>query len=172
MIRFLVAFISAGVLTGSAARADWPMARGDAARSGYSAAASPLKSNLALRWVRRAAQAPRPAWPGSKRVADDRAHHVVAAAGKLFFGSSVDCHIYALSADTGEELWSFAADAPITHYRVERDGREIAQVPHQPQVTKAPFTFDTPFEAGNHGYVITTVDARGRVAKSDVLQVV
>jgi outer membrane protein assembly factor BamB len=46
-------------------------------------------------------------------VADDRANHVVAAAGKLFFGSSADCHIYALNADTGKELWSFATDAPV-----------------------------------------------------------
>jgi outer membrane protein assembly factor BamB len=38
---------------------------------------------------------------------------VVTAGGKVFFGSSVDCHIYALAAATGEELWSFATDAPV-----------------------------------------------------------
>jgi len=113
MIRFLIVFVSVGVLTGSAARADWPMARCDAARSGYSPASSRLGSNLALQWVRQSDRAPRPAWPRSKRVADDRAHHVVAAAGRLFFGSSVDCHAYALSTDTGKELWSFPTDAPI-----------------------------------------------------------
>jgi aryl-alcohol dehydrogenase-like predicted oxidoreductase len=66
---------------------------------------------------------------------------------------------------------AFAADAPITHYSIERDGREIAQVPHRPQVTKAPFTFDGPQIEGNHRYSITTVDAQNRVAKSDVLEV-
>ena len=66
---------------------------------------------------------------------------------------------------------AFAADAPITHYQIERDGREIARVPHRPQVTKAPFTFDTPWEAGNHNWSITTVDAQGRSAKSGMLQV-
>jgi aryl-alcohol dehydrogenase-like predicted oxidoreductase len=64
---------------------------------------------------------------------------------------------------------AFAADAPITHYRIDRDGREIGQVPHTPQVTKAPLTFDVPHEDGNHSYSITTVDALGRSAKSEAL---
>jgi outer membrane protein assembly factor BamB len=89
------------------------MARGDAARSGYSPTVKPLGADLTLQWVRDNAHAPRSAWPGSKRVADDRAHHVVTGGEKVFFGSTVDCHIYALSAATGRELWSFATDAPI-----------------------------------------------------------
>jgi len=66
---------------------------------------------------------------------------------------------------------AFAADAPITHYRIDRDGREIGQVPHTAQPTKAPFTFDLPWEDGNHAYSITTVDARGRSAESEKLTV-
>jgi hypothetical protein len=44
-------------------------------------------------------------------------------------------------------------------------------VPHQPQVTKAPFTLDVPQEDGTRSYSIATVDVRGRSAKSDALQV-
>ena len=113
MKRLLLAFVSTSMLLCAEAGADWPMARGNAARSGYSPAPKPIGANLVLQWVRKGDQAPRPAWPRSTRVVDDRAHHVVAAAGKLFFGSSADCHIYALSAETGKELWSFATDAPV-----------------------------------------------------------
>ena len=113
MKRLLLAFVSASVLLGSSARADWPMARGNAARSGYSPAPKPIPADLVLQWVRKTDQPPRPAWPRSTRVTGDRAPHVVAAAGKLFFGSSADCHIYALSAAAGKELWSLATDAPV-----------------------------------------------------------
>ena len=113
MIRLLIVLVSTCAALCGSVSADWPMARGDAGRSGYSPAALPLGADLTLQWTRDNKQAPRPAWPGSKRVADDRAHHIVAADGKLFFGSSVDCHIYALSAATGRELWSFSTDGPI-----------------------------------------------------------
>jgi hypothetical protein len=43
-------------------------------------------------------------------------------------------------------------------------------VPHVPQLTKAPFTFSIPQSEGKHGYAITTVDAAGRTAKTDVLE--
>ena len=112
MMRLLIAFVSASTLIGGSVRADWPMVRGNAARSGYSPAKELTGEALTLKWVRRE-QPPRPAWPGSDRVADDRAHHVVLADGKLFFGSSADCHVYALNAATGKELWSFATDAPV-----------------------------------------------------------
>lgn len=36
---------------------------------------------------------------------------------------------------------AYAADAPLVRYSVQRDGREIATIPHSPQLTKAPFTF-------------------------------
>ncbi len=65
---------------------------------------------------------------------------------------------------------AFAADAPITHYSIHRDGREIGQVPHVPQVTKTPFTFDAPYAEGSHSYSIATVDAQGRSADSEMLE--
>ena len=113
MKKLFLAFVSASMLLCAAAGADWPMARGNAARSGYSPATNSIPAKPVLRWVRQGDQAPRPAWPKSTRVTDDRVHHVVAAGGKLFFGSSADCHIYALNVATGKEAWSFATDAPV-----------------------------------------------------------
>jgi aryl-alcohol dehydrogenase-like predicted oxidoreductase len=66
---------------------------------------------------------------------------------------------------------AFAADAPITHYRIERDGREIGKVLHKPQTTKTPFTFkDSPQDNNPHSYKIATVDAQGRMANTEVLE--
>ena len=73
---------------------DWPTYRCDAARSGYTS--WPLSPKLALRWVYRSADAPRPAWPRSKRLRDDRAYHVAVAAGTVYFGGSADCHVHAM----------------------------------------------------------------------------
>ena len=47
------------------------------------------------------------------RVDFDDAFQVVAAGGRLYFGSSIDDKVYALSADTGEEAWSFCTGGPI-----------------------------------------------------------
>ncbi len=43
----------------------------------------------------------------------DRAYHPVVAAGRLFFGSSADCKVYALDAATGAEQWTFFTGAPV-----------------------------------------------------------
>lgn len=43
----------------------------------------------------------------------DHAYHVVIADGKCYFGSSVDGKVYALDADTGDELWTFCSDGPV-----------------------------------------------------------
>jgi len=85
--------------------------RGDAARSGYTP--EQLADKLTLRWVYKPLCGPRPAWPRSQRLHDDRAWHVVAAGGKVFFGSSADCCVYALDAATGREVWSFVTGAPV-----------------------------------------------------------
>lgn len=66
---------------------------------------------------------------------------------------------------------AYAADAPIDHYRIERDGRPVGQVPHRPQLSRTPFTFDAPWDEGSPPYSITTVDAQGREAKSPLLTV-
>jgi len=89
------------------------MYRADAARSGYTP--EPLAAELSPAWVYRPAGKPQPAWPRSKRLTEEKAFGVVAAAGKVFFGSSADCAVYCLDAATGREAWSFVTDGPVRH---------------------------------------------------------
>ena len=49
----------------------------------------------------------------SGRLGFDRCFVPIAAAGKVWFGSSVDDQVHCLDADTGEELWSFFAEGPV-----------------------------------------------------------
>ena len=95
----------------SANAADWPMYRGDAARSGYTA--EKLSAKLPLAWTHRPLHAPQPAWPRDDRMLFDRAHEVVIGGGVLLFGSSADCRVIALDAATGQERWTFFTDAPV-----------------------------------------------------------
>ncbi len=104
---------SLSLLAAAPCLADWPTYRGDAARSGYRP--EPLPTELSLAWVYRPAGKPQPAWPRSRRLTEDQAFHVVAAAGKVFFGSSADCAVHCLDAATGAEIWSFVTDAPVRH---------------------------------------------------------
>ena len=46
-------------------------------------------------------------------MAFDFAFHPVVADGRVFFGSSADCRLQALSAESGTELWSAFTDGPI-----------------------------------------------------------
>jgi outer membrane protein assembly factor BamB len=91
--------------------ADWPMARGNAARS--AAASESLKLPLASAWTYRAPAKPRPAWPRSERMRFDRAMQTVASAGIVVFGNSVDGTITALDLESGQAAWSFATEGPI-----------------------------------------------------------
>src|SRR5687768_7780925 len=87
------------LVTGSfstAQAADWPMYRGDAARSGYTSEALPKR--LSHAWTYRPTHAPVPAWPRDDRMMFDRANDVVVAGGLLFFGSAADCKVVALDA--------------------------------------------------------------------------
>ncbi|MHC4913990.1 MAG: outer membrane protein assembly factor BamB family protein [Planctomycetota bacterium] len=95
----------------SAPAAEWPTYRGDAARSGYTAEVLPAKPRP--RWTYKPAHPPTPAWPDEKRMAFDRAHHVVCDGKSVYFGNSTDCKVYALDAATGRERWSFFTDGPV-----------------------------------------------------------
>ncbi|GAB4116060.1 MAG: aldo/keto reductase [Acidobacteriota bacterium] len=67
---------------------------------------------------------------------------------------------------------AYAADEPILHYEVRRDGVPVGSVGHVPQVTKEPFWFDDqPTPQGAHAYQVVAVDAAGRRAASEVIQV-
>ena len=90
----------------------WPAYRGDNFRSGYSIESLPAK--LAVHWTYKARHAPRPAWTGpDTRMHYDHAYHTVIADGVVFFGSSADCKVYALDADTGTERWTFFTGGPV-----------------------------------------------------------
>ena len=90
--------------------ADWPTARGDAARSGFTSDA--IDPNPTARWIYRAHR-PAPAWPTSSRQPFDRAHHVVVAAGKLVVASTVDGSVEMLDATSGAPRWRVVTDAPV-----------------------------------------------------------
>ncbi|MGM0489599.1 MAG: aldo/keto reductase [Planctomycetota bacterium] len=67
---------------------------------------------------------------------------------------------------------AYAADAPIHHYSVQRDGREVSRIPHKPQLTKTPFSFEeTLADQAAHRYVVVSVDGQGRTAKSQPLAI-
>jgi outer membrane protein assembly factor BamB len=101
---------------------DWPTYRHDIARTGGTRESLGLP--LVLQWVYTSAHEPKPAWsgPGTRpregfllhnRVDFDDAFQVVAGGGRLYFGSSADDKVCALSATTGEEVWSFFTGGPI-----------------------------------------------------------
>jgi aryl-alcohol dehydrogenase-like predicted oxidoreductase len=67
---------------------------------------------------------------------------------------------------------AYAADQPITHYEIRRDGKPLGKTTHQPQTTKEPFRFvDSMADRPAHRYEIVTVDAAGRTASSEPLAV-
>lgn len=67
---------------------------------------------------------------------------------------------------------AYAADAPIDHYSIHRDGQEISSVPHRPQLTKTPFTFEESLtDRTAHTFTVVSVDKQGRTAKTEPLRV-
>ncbi len=81
---------------------------------------------LKLQWVHVPRLAPRPAWPDpapndfwhrkhnlAPRVIYDRAFHLAAAGGKVYFGSSADDQVHCLDLATGREVWTFFAGGPV-----------------------------------------------------------
>jgi aryl-alcohol dehydrogenase-like predicted oxidoreductase len=67
---------------------------------------------------------------------------------------------------------AYAADAPIAHYSIRRDGQGVSKVRHRPQLTKSPFTYqETIADRSAHTYEIVTVDVQGRAQQSKPLPV-
>ncbi|MBZ0256631.1 PQQ-binding-like beta-propeller repeat protein [bacterium] len=119
-----IAVIAIAIQFQSVQAEDWPTYRKDNARSGVTT--ENLKAPLSLEWTHHAKHAPKPAWPGparrdgwhkvdnlKPRVIFDWAYHIIAADGKVFYGSSSDDKVYCVDAKTGEELWSYFTDAPV-----------------------------------------------------------
>ena len=94
-----------------AVSADWPMYRGDAARTAR--VAEPLQLPLAPLWTHVDAHPPQPAWPDSRRMQFDLAMQPVSLGGRVVMGSSVDGTVFALDAHTGEVVWRFFTAGPI-----------------------------------------------------------
>ena len=117
-IIITVAAVVTGV-PGSSPAADWPQWRFDAARS----AASPevLPERLQVRWLRKLPPLA-PAYH-SPRLQFDRGYEPIAAAGKVFVGSSRNDRMTAYDADSGEEAWRFYAGGPIRCAPVYSDGK-------------------------------------------------
>ncbi|MEA3557979.1 MAG: hypothetical protein U9R75_01870, partial [Candidatus Thermoplasmatota archaeon] len=62
---------------------------------------------------------------------------------------------------------AFAADAPLSHYEVIRDGNKVASVEHKPQITKDPFMFKDNGKGGS--YQVVAVDMDGNRSESETL---
>jgi hypothetical protein len=96
-------------------RGGWLTYRHDSARSGMTI--ERLDMPLALRWTFEPTHAPKPAWPvpgeEMERMHFDNAHHITADRGLVYFGSSVDNKVYALSARSGKTRWTFTTEGPI-----------------------------------------------------------
>ena len=99
------------VLAGQPIHADWPQYRADASRSGRTE--QRLPDTLDLAWSFRPKASPARAWPRSSRLDFDAAFEPVTADGRVFFGSSSDDTLYALSVDDGSVLWTHTTDGPI-----------------------------------------------------------
>ncbi|MHB8900915.1 MAG: outer membrane protein assembly factor BamB family protein [Thermoguttaceae bacterium] len=104
--------VAVSMVSNWAVATDWPTYRGDAQRSARTEESLP--DDLAVVWRHAARHAPQPAWSDrDTRMPFDRAMHPVIAGGRVFFGSSVDCKVYALDAASGRPLWTFFSGGPI-----------------------------------------------------------
>ena len=95
----------------------WMTYRHDSARSGITL--EQLDTPLALRWTFEPTHTPKPAWPRPgeemERMHFDNAHHVTAAKGLVYFGSSVDNKVCALITRSGKIKWTFTAEGPVRY---------------------------------------------------------
>lgn len=102
---------------------DWPMWRADAQRSG--ASTNMLPEQLTLQWKRQ--YAPRQqAWDDPLNLdlmPYDRVFEPIVLDGRLFVGFSDRDKLMALDAQTGRELWSYYAEAPVRLPPVGWQGR-------------------------------------------------
>jgi len=62
---------------------------------------------------------------------------------------------------------AFAADAPLSHYEVFREGKQVGTVKHQPQISKDPFRFKDNAKGGS--YQVVAVDMDGNRSESETL---
>ena len=65
---------------------------------------------------------------------------------------------------------AYAANIPIDHYEIRRNGELVGSIPHKPQIDKNPFCFYDPLSASEIKsaplYQVITVDKKGKRAKA------
>jgi hypothetical protein len=61
---------------------------------------------------------------------------------------------------------AYAADAPLSHYEVLRDGKMVAKVKHKPQTTMQPFSFKEAKKGAT--YRLVSVDVQGNRSESEL----
>jgi outer membrane protein assembly factor BamB len=111
------------ILTVFSLGANWPTYQGNLARTGVSK--ETITPTLQEDWRHESAP-PRPAWPEPARqdfwhskfglapsVTFDRVHQVVAADGRVYFGSTVNDAVTCLDAATGKSIWTFYSEGPV-----------------------------------------------------------
>ena len=113
--------------------ADWPTYMHDNERTGITE--ETLTLPIGLQWIHESRHAPQPAWPPaakrnhwgnqilSQRVTFDRAHHVVMAEGRIYFGTSADDKVICLDQKTGQQRWQFFAEGPVRLAPSLNDGK-------------------------------------------------
>ena len=102
--------------------ADWPMWRGDAARTACSA--KPLPEPFHLQWVREYPLLSPAFWQvRQERLQFDLGYEPVVMGQTLFIGSSRNDRVTALDTETGAERWRFYADGPVRAAPVASQGR-------------------------------------------------
>ncbi len=63
---------------------------------------------------------------------------------------------------------AYAGDEPIIRYEIWRDNSKASEIPHKPQISQMPFSFEEALPDKNaHRYQIVAVDAAGRTAKTE-----
>ena len=118
----------------SEATPGWPTYLHDNERSGITP--ETLRLPLTESWRFKTRGGPRPAWPPpakrdiwnnkanlKARVTYDRAFHVVAGGGNVYFGSSADDKVYCIDAASGRERWSFFTEGPVRLAPTWSEGR-------------------------------------------------
>jgi outer membrane protein assembly factor BamB len=107
----------------TAADADWPMWRHDAAHSGTTARSLP--DRLQLQWSRELPPL-HPGWPDQPRVQMDALYEPVVLGRLLFVPSPRHDGLSAFDTRSGEERWSVFTDGPVRYSPVAWENRLYA----------------------------------------------
>ena len=134
-LRGFFAIVLTIATTAICAASDWPTYMHDNSRVGSTP--DSLGSPLTLSWSYKSPVSPKRAFSGPhdkvhegkklrSRIRFDDVFHVAIAAGRVYFGSSVDGRVHCRDAASGTEHWTFFTDGPIRLAPTVADGRVYA----------------------------------------------